>query len=656
MENLTTPVINHPLVEALLNSTSVAIGYFDEHFKIMGCNTLFYETLKLENKPESLFGLNLFSEEELSFFLDQWQKNEKKEFNVIDKIIHEDGTIHILNVKMIGEFREEVLTGGLIMLDDVTLKESTQMALASIADHQTYDDIFHFLNSTSKSISELFNVPMVVFTTLESENKRHKVRKIWPENDSFHDLEFYLPESDITLQQDKASLHTYTFWSAEQLDRFNQGLNKPFRHQTGVLLQNRDKSNIGTVNVFYDNENHNKQLIHEVLPILAKKISYEVEHSRAFAKLQQSEQLFRSLYDESPLGILMICEEKARIMRANPRICEMLGYSESELQELTAYDITHPEDRHKHKSKFEKTLSGEQKAFDFEKRYLRKDGTSFWVNIAASVVRDDDDKPLYDLASIQDITEKQQARELIKEQVEALNHQNQKLEKYIDSNLQLENFAYIASHDLKAPLRSIGNFAQLLKRKTKDTVSQDEKDYVDFILEGVKDMNQLIESLLLYSKINSTENTTTRLNLPHILNNVKRNLNALISENSARVIIDNIPDQIVANKTKLTQLFQNLIVNGIKFQQKGNTPEVRITCKETSKKWAFQVQDNGIGIEPQYHEQIFTLFKRLHGKSEYEGSGIGLAYCKRVVDKHGGDIWLESEAGKGTSFFFTIRK
>ncbi len=371
---------------------------------------------------------------------------------------------------------------------------------------------------------------------------------------------------------------------------------------------------------------------------------------------EEAKVLDLNLYNNSPLGLIKICNAEAKILNANPRFCRMLGYTEKELQTMTAYDITHPEDKKRHTQVFSENIDGEEKKNYFEKRYIKKNGQSMWVNIAVTVVSGDNGLPLYDLAMVQDISEKKKASEIIEKQIQELHFKNQQLEQYIESNLQLENFAYIASHDLKAPLRTIGNFTQILKRRIGDTLKPEELEYIDFILDGTKDMNQLIEDLLSYSKINSMDNTVTKLDLPHVLNNVQRNMDAVISDTSAEIILENIPPSIYANKTKITQLFQNLIANGIKFRAKDTKPCIQLSCEDKNQYWQFQVKDNGIGIEKEYFDRIFGLFKRLHGKSEFDGSGIGLAYCKRVVEKHDGEIWLESEVGKGTSFFFTIKK
>ncbi len=664
LNNLSTSVIGYPLMETLLNSTSIAIAYFDMRLKISGFNTGFSQILKLNQSPATLYDLDLFSEEELDHYLVHWKDQQNKEYNFANKIIHDDGTILIANIRLIGEFKADKLTGGLIILDDITLKESTQIALSTIVDNYIHNGFRSFANNLSESISSLFNIPIISVSTFDKRKSKFIVRHLWfsPTINKASSRtiklksEFKFSFDDLTIIEKDHTNNIFYTCSADLRNRLNELSGLSLHQSEGVFLLNREREIIGCLTLGDVRPFQNLQLIHEILPIFGEKISFEILQARGDRKLKESEELFRNTYENSPLGMMMISEKDGTILKANPRLCKMLGYSESELQKMTAYQITHPEDQNKHKKKFEELLSGIDDTLDFEKRYIKKDRSILWVNIAVSIVKDIDDLPLYDLATVQDITDKYQAKKLIREQVETLNLQNQKLEKYIDSNLQLENFAYIASHDLKAPLRTIGNFAQLLKRKRQEHLSFEEEEYMNFIIDGVKDMNHLINDLLIYSKINSTENTVSILNLPHILNNVIRNLDAIISETKAKIIINEIPESIIANKTKITQLFQNLIANGIKFQKKDNHPEIKISCEKVAENWIFKVSDNGIGIESQYHDQIFSLFKRLHGKAEYEGSGIGLAYCKRVVEKHGGDIWLNSEKDKGTTFIFTIKE
>jgi len=238
----------------------------------------------------------------------------------------------------------------------------------------------------------------------------------------------------------------------------------------------------------------------------------------------------------------------------------------------------------------------------------------------------------------------------------ALKEKNEQLEKYIESNMQLENFAHIASHDLREPIRSVVSFGQLLKRKAADKLDKDESEYLDFIITASKNMTELINDLLAYALVDSQKPTFKDTQLEPLLEAILLQMQTAIGEKQATINYNNLPEKIYGNPTQIAQLFQNLIANGIKFNRPGVPPVLTIFVKEVGHHWQFSVSDNGIGIAPEYHQRIFLLFRRLHTREVYKGSGVGLATCKKIVDLHQGKIWIESQEGQGTTFHFTIRK
>lgn len=250
----------------------------------------------------------------------------------------------------------------------------------------------------------------------------------------------------------------------------------------------------------------------------------------------------------------------------------------------------------------------------------------------------------------------QQKATTIETQLFELNKKNIELEKYIESNMQLENFAYIASHDLKAPIRTIISFSQLLERNLKNKLDKNGKEYLDFIVSASRNMKDLIEDLLAYSRINNQPIRSKALSVENLLLAITSEIRTTINEKKAIVQWKNLPSLINGDLIKLKQLFQNLITNAIKFQKIDTQPIITISCKETETAWQFSIQDNGIGIEPQYFERVFSLFQKIHLKSEYEGTGLGLAICKKIIAQHRGEIWVASEFGQGTTFYFTISK
>lgn len=236
-----------------------------------------------------------------------------------------------------------------------------------------------------------------------------------------------------------------------------------------------------------------------------------------------------------------------------------------------------------------------------------------------------------------------------------------KLESYQDqilkSNKALQEFAYAASHDLKQPLRNITSFSKLLERnlEKREVLDEASEEFLKFIQEGGKNMTSLITDLMEYSKISSTHGENkSEINFPTLLEKIQFNLRELIRESNANIVISNIPGSIKGVEVKLLQLFQNLISNAIKFRKPDTPSVIKINAEEFDNHFRFSIADNGIGIEGKHQKEIFNLFYKLHSKDAFEGSGIGLSTCKAIVDQHGGKIWVESQHGHGSTFYFTI--
>jgi signal transduction histidine kinase len=221
------------------------------------------------------------------------------------------------------------------------------------------------------------------------------------------------------------------------------------------------------------------------------------------------------------------------------------------------------------------------------------------------------------------------------------------------SNAELEQFAYVASHDLQEPLRMVASYTQLLKRRYEGRLDADADDFIGYAVEGATRMQSLIEDLLEYSRISTRGKDPEPLDAEGALEDAVRNLRATIEETGAIVTHDPLPT-VMVDPTQMTQLLQNLIGNAVKFRREDDTPRVDVSVQRDEDIWRFAVRDNGIGIDPQYFDRVFTVFQRLHARQEYDGSGIGLSICKRIVQRHGGRIWIESEPGTGSTFFFTL--
>jgi PAS domain S-box-containing protein len=367
------------------------------------------------------------------------------------------------------------------------------------------------------------------------------------------------------------------------------------------------------------------------------------QRKRAEDALRESEERFRRTFELAGSGVAHIGLDR-RFLRVNRRLCEILGYSEAELLGLTGREISHPEDRDVINAQRPRLYAGELDAVRVEKRYLRKDDTSVWVAFTMTVERDAAGQALYEIAIFDDITQRKQAEA-------ALRGAHDELER---SNAELEQFAYVASHDLQEPLRMVASYTQLLGRRYGDRLEGDAKEFMAFIVDGAARMKQLIEDLLAYSRVGTRGKEFRPVKLDAVVERARINLRAALEESGAQLDCDPLPE-VEGDELQLTQLMQNLIGNAIKFRGKA-TPRVEVSCFEKENEFVIAVQDNGIGIEAQYFERIFMVFQRLHDKGQYPGTGIGLAICKKVVDRHGGRMWVESSTGGGSRFLFTLPK
>jgi light-regulated signal transduction histidine kinase (bacteriophytochrome) len=235
---------------------------------------------------------------------------------------------------------------------------------------------------------------------------------------------------------------------------------------------------------------------------------------------------------------------------------------------------------------------------------------------------------------------------------EQLRHSHQEL---LKMNEDLEQFTYLASHDMKEPLRMVSNYTQLLQHDYGDKLDESGREYIRYAVNGVHRMRDMIDYILNYAHISKGDIRFGQVDLNEVIINVKENLEQQIDERDAEIIIAADLPTVSADKVQMSQLFQNLVSNAIKFSETRPRIEIKATRKEEGM-YEFSVSDNGIGIPDAYQKKIFVLFQRLHDREKFMGSGIGLAICKRIVERHGGTIWFESEAGKGTTFYFTLKE
>ncbi len=228
-------------------------------------------------------------------------------------------------------------------------------------------------------------------------------------------------------------------------------------------------------------------------------------------------------------------------------------------------------------------------------------------------------------------------------------------EMLLRSNAELERFAYVASHDLQEPLRMVASFTQLLSQRYSGRLDETADRYIGYAVDGAKRMQHLISELLAYSRVNSKELDVNPTDCNAVVSTAVRNLGAAIEESGSAVLWSGLP-VLLADPGQLTLLFQNLLANAIKFRRRNESARVEISAEDAGVEWVFSVADNGIGIEPRHAKKIFQIFRRLHSRGEYPGTGIGLSVCEKVVERHGGRIWLDSEPGVGSTFRFALPK
>jgi PAS domain S-box-containing protein len=365
------------------------------------------------------------------------------------------------------------------------------------------------------------------------------------------------------------------------------------------------------------------------------------DRKRAEEALSASEVRYRRLFETAKDGILILDAETGMIVDVNPFLIEMLGFSHEQLTGKAIWEIGLFKDIASSKAKFDELQrQGYVRYKDLPLETA--DGRRIEVEFISNVYTVDHQKVIQ--CNIWDITDRKQAQDKLKKALLDLER----------SNKELEQFAYVASHDLQEPLRMVASFTQLLEKRYKDQLGQDAKDFIRFAADGANRMQSLINDLLAYSGVGARGKPLEPTDCHAVLGQAIVNLSMVIEDNHAIVTSDELPT-VMADASQMVQLFQNLVGNAIKFRDE-ELPRIHVSALEKGNEWVFSVKDNGIGIDPQFSERIFVAFQRLHSREKYPGTGIGLAICNKIVDRHGGKIWIESELGKGSTFYFTMPK
>ena len=362
----------------------------------------------------------------------------------------------------------------------------------------------------------------------------------------------------------------------------------------------------------------------------------------SLARARASERRFRTAFDDAPIG-MAITGLDGRWLDVNPALCELLGRSQAWLLEHGFPDVTHPDDVSRDVDQMHALIGGDVRRYTSEQRYVHADGRLIWVALSVALVRDDHGRPLHFISHMQDVTERHR-------QAEQLERRAADLER---SNQDLEQFAYVASHDLSEPLRTVAGFVRLLGERYRGRLDEDADTFIDFAVGGTERMQRLIEDLLRYSRAGRPDVELGAVELGEVARATVAGLEEAIREAGGSVEIGALP-RVEGDPGQLGQLLQNLIVNGLKFRRADAPPHLRVGAEPAGERWAITVEDDGIGVAPAHAERIFGMFKRLHDRDAYPGTGIGLAIAKKIVDRHGGQIWHEPAPSGGSRFCFTL--
>jgi PAS domain S-box-containing protein len=364
------------------------------------------------------------------------------------------------------------------------------------------------------------------------------------------------------------------------------------------------------------------------------------ELKRAEEALRNSEKLYRAIGESINYGI-WVCAPDGRNIYASESFLKLVGLTQEQCSNFGWGDVLHSDDA-------ERTIAAWKECvrtggtWDIEHRFRGVDGQWHAVLARGVPVRDDRGTIIYWAGINLDIDRLKQAEEGLRSVAAELSRSNQ----------DLEQFAYVSSHDLQEPLRMVASFSGILRDRYADKLDDKGKEYLGFVMEGAHRMQSLVEGLLQYSRIGTRGNPPEPMDVQRAVDAALANLRASIEESGAAITTGPLPS-IRAERTQMTQLFQNLIGNAIKFRS-DRPPEIHVGAERQDRSWLFWVKDNGIGIDPKFKDKIFVIFQRLHARDKYPGTGIGLAVCKKIVERHGGEIRVESQPGQGSTFLFTI--
>ncbi len=377
-----------------------------------------------------------------------------------------------------------------------------------------------------------------------------------------------------------------------------------------------------------------------------RRLEYAIEKAQVERALQRSEKRLRIILENS-YDAFISCDSNWQITDWNRQAETTFGWSKKEALGRPLSSVVPRHLRRQYARRVEQFFEkgdGNILRANYEFQAINQSGKEFPIEFVVFKIKEEIDYRY--CAFIRDISQRKKLSHEL-ERIVA-----ERTERLTQSNEELRQFAKIASHDLQEPLRAVQGFANLLAENLQGKVDSDSDDFIRYILDGTQRMQDLIQAVLTHSSIVSDDSSVYETDCSSVIEDVLKNLSATIKDTGATFEIDNLP-LVAMERSHLIQLFQNLISNALKYRSE-RTPQIYITADRSGDMWLFSVRDNGIGIDPRYSDKIFDMFARLHGQTEYSGTGMGLAICKRIVTSHGGTISVESEPGQGSIFLFTL--
>ncbi len=363
------------------------------------------------------------------------------------------------------------------------------------------------------------------------------------------------------------------------------------------------------------------------------------ELARSYTQLRESESRFRALVAASSDVLYRMSPDWSEMLQLDSR-GRLAGTEEPDPGWVHKY--IHPDDRSRVMLVINEAIRTKS-TFELEHEVLLADGSLGWTFSRAIPIQDQKGAIIEWFGAASDITGRKRAEKEREELIRELER----------SNRELQQFAYVSSHDLQEPLRTVTVYAQLLQKRYQGKLDEKGDKYLTYMFDAANRMSSLITDLLAFSRVGSSAEPFQPVEMESVLKDALTNLKVAIEGSGVEITHDPLP-QVEGDRGQLTQLLQNLIANGLKYQKKDTAPRVSVSVERQHDEWVFGVHDNGIGIDPQFYDRIFIIFQRLHKREEFSGTGMGLAICRKIVERHGGRIWVESSPGEGSSFYFSL--